>query len=60
MAVMDYVLIARNLAKANAPDGAWNDLIETMSYDEGLNNAEYGELYDRIMKIYKEAETCIR
>lgn len=51
--IINYPVVAREMAKANAPDMAWDDLIETMSYDESMSNAEYGKMYDKVMQIYK-------
>lgn len=49
---MDYVKRAKELAKRNAPDGAWNELIVEMSIDELITDAEYVELYSKVQDIY--------
>lgn len=48
-----YVGKAKELIKNNAPDSAFNSLVETLANDETISNQTYAKIYDKIMDIYK-------
>ena len=49
---MNYIERAKELAKANAPDREFDELIEAMAYDESITHEEYVELYSKRQDIY--------
>ena len=51
-----YVGKAKELMKRKAPDGAFNNLIKTLSNDETIDNQTYAKIYGKIMDIYKGGE----
>ncbi len=53
MSKTDYIAVAEYLATQKAPMSEFNDLFESLAYDESINDDEYCEIYDKMMQIFK-------
>lgn len=55
MSKTDYIAVAEYLATQKAPMSEFNDLFESLANDESIENDEYYEIYDKMMRIFKES-----
>lgn len=53
MSSTEYIAVAEFLASSKASTREFNDLFEKLADDESIENDEYCEIHDKMMRIYK-------